>query len=237
MGRGGLPPPPLQAAPGCGGHWCWSVWPSQRAVKRSLGRSLAKSLQSQGSRANAMWAPQSLLQQTRRSTLTKENAPAGGTSPGTAVLAARRELAPCSADSQCTSSATRSLTRAALECATTSTPYQERATHASLTTLTRTVPGATRRVGNASRTPSRGQTQRREADAKQGPTRNTAPPSRATASTSATATPMPLARRRPMLASLDSIGSANATRDGLATESSAWTATAHSAPCPASKLR
>merc|ERR1712130_608941 len=99
------------------------------------------------------------------------------------------------------------------------------------------VPGATRRVGNASRTPSPGQTQRREAVAKQEPTRNTAPPSRATASTSATATPMPLARRRPMLASLDSIGSANATRDGLATESSAWTATAHSAPCPASKLR
>jgi len=58
-----------------------------------------------------------------------------------------------------------------------------------------------------------------------------------TANTSATATPMPLARRRPMLASLDSIGSANATRDGLATESSAWTATAHSAPSPASKSR
>merc|ERR1712130_781312 len=161
---------------------------------------------------------------------TKENAPAGGTSPGTTVLAARRESAPCSADSQCTSSATRSLTRAALECATTSTPSQEKATHASLTTLTRIVPGATRRVGNASRTPSPGQTQRREAVAKQEPTRNTAPPSRSTASTSAIATPMPLARRRPMLASLDSIGSANATRDGLATESSAWTATAHSAP-------
>merc|ERR1711974_250600 len=129
------------------------------------------------------------------------------------------------------------LTRAALECATTSTHSQERATHASLTTLTRTVPGATRRVGNVSRTPSPGQTQRREAAAKQGPTRNTAHPSRVPATTSATATPMPLARRRPMLARLDSIGSANATRDGLATESSAWTATAHSAPSPASKSR
>merc|ERR1711974_342626 len=46
--------------------------------------------------------------ETPRSTLTEENAPAGGTSPGTTVLAARRESAQCSADSQCTSSATKS---------------------------------------------------------------------------------------------------------------------------------
>merc|ERR1712032_707608 len=138
---------------------------------------------------------------------------------------------------KCTSSATRSLTWAALGCATTSSPSQEKAIPASLTTPTLTVPGATRMVGNASRTPSLAQTQRREAVAKQGPTRSTAPPSKVTASTSATATPMPLARRRPMLASLDSIGSANATRDGLAMESNVWTATAHSAPCLASKLR
>merc|ERR1712210_245583 len=195
MGRGGLTPPPLQAAQGCGGHWCWSVccsyWPSQRDERKSpqRERSPERSLQSQGSRANVTLAPQSWPQETPRSTRTTENALAGGTSPGTTVLAARRESAPCSAGSQCTSSATRSLTWAALECATTSTPSQEKATHASLTTPTRIVPGATRRAGNASRTPSPDQTQRREAVAKQGLTRSTARPSKAIASTSATATP------------------------------------------------
>lgn len=166
-----------------------------------------------------------------------ENALAGGTLPGMTVLAARRVSALCSAGSQCTSSATRSQIRAALECATTSTHSQEKAIHASLTTPTRTVLGATRRVGNASRTPSLAQTQRREAAVKQGPTRSTARPSKGIASTLVTATPMPLARRKPMLASLDSIGSVNVTRDGLATESNVWTATAHLAQCPVSKLR
>merc|ERR1712130_474006 len=90
---------------------------------------------------------------------------------------------------------------------------------------------------HASRTPSLAQTQRREAAVKQGPTRSTARPSKGIASTLVTATPMPLARRKPMLASLDSIGSVNVTRDGLATESNVWTATAHLALCPVSKLR
>merc|ERR1712192_371822 len=176
-------------------------------------------------------------QETPRSTLTKENAPAGGISPGTTVLAVRRESAPCSAGSQCTSSATRSLTWAALVFATTSSHSQEKATPASPTTPILIVPGATRTVGNASKTQSLALTQRREVDAKQGRTRSTAPPSKGIASTSATVTPMLLARRRLMLASLDSIGSANVTRDILATESNVWTATAHSAPCQASKLR
>merc|ERR1712192_22360 len=66
-------------------------------------------------------------QETPRSTLTKESAPAGGISPGTTVLAVRRELAPCSAGSQCTSSATRSLTWAALVSATTSSLSQKKA--------------------------------------------------------------------------------------------------------------
>merc|ERR1712181_2373 len=176
-------------------------------------------------------------QETPRSTLTKENAPAGGISPGMTVLAGRRESAPCSAGSQCTSSATRSLTWAALESATTSLPSQEKATPASLTTPTLTAPGATRMVGNVSRTLSPVLTQRREVDAKQGRTRSTAHPSKETASTSATATPMQPARRKLMLASLDNIGNANVTRDIQATESNVWTAMAHSAPCQANKLR
>merc|ERR1712192_134830 len=176
-------------------------------------------------------------QETPRSTLTKENALAGGISPGTTVLAVRRESAPCSAGSQCTSSATRSLTWAALVFATTSSLSQEKATPASPITPTLIVPGATRMVGSVSKTLSLAQTQRREVAAKQGRTRSTAPPSKGIASTSATATPMQLARRRQMLANLDNIGSANVTRDIQATESNAWTAMAHSAPCQANKLR
>merc|ERR1719323_477170 len=106
-----------------------------------------------------------------------------------------------------------------LGCATTNTLSQEKATHATLTTPTRTVPGATRMVGNASRTSTLDLAQRREAAAKQGPTRNTARPSKGIASTLDTATPTPVARRRPMLASMDSTGNVNATRDGLAMES------------------
>merc|ERR1712243_33832 len=157
------------------------------------------------------------------------------------VLAARREgrEALCNADTQCTSSAGRSQIGAALECATTSTPSQEKAIHASLSTPTRTVPGATSWVINASRTLTLGQMQRREAAAKQGPTRSTARPSKVIASTLLNATPMSLASLKPKLASLDSIGSVNVTRprDGLATESNVWTATAHSAQSPISELR
>merc|ERR1711988_1283743 len=208
MGRGGLTPPPLQTAPGCGGQWCWSVFfslpSSQRERKRSHQRvkSLARNHQSQESRVNVTWAHQNLLSQTPRSTLALENALVGGTSRGTTALAARRALAPCSAGSQCTSSATRSRTWAALECATTSTHSLERATRASLTTPTRTA--------------------RR---------------SKGIASISATVIPTPLARRRPTWASLDSTGSASATRDTLETESNAWTAMATSVPNLANKLR
>merc|ERR1711926_36105 len=127
MGRGGLTPPPLQTAPGCGGQWCWSVFfslpSSQRERKRSHQRekSLGRNHQSQESRVNVTWAHQNLLSQTPRSTLALENAPVGGTSRGTTALAARKVLGPCSAVSQCTSSATRSRTWAVLGCATTST--------------------------------------------------------------------------------------------------------------------
>merc|ERR1712013_140234 len=71
---------------------------------------------------------------------------------------------------------------------------------------------------------------RREAAAKQGRTRSTARPSKGIASTSATVIPTPLARRRPMWASLGSTGSASATRDTLEMESNAWTAKATSVP-------
>merc|ERR1712066_972193 len=144
MGRGGLTPPPLQTAPGCGGQWCWSVFfslpSSQRERKRSHQRvkSLARNPQSQESRVNVTWAHQNLLSQTPRSTLALENALVGGTSRGTTALAARRASAPCSAGSQCTSSATRSQTWAVLGCATTSTLSLGRATRASPTTPTRT---------------------------------------------------------------------------------------------------
>merc|ERR1712013_845720 len=149
----------------------------------------------------------------------------------------RRASVPCSAGSQCTSSATRSQTWAALGCATTSTPSLGRATRASLTTPTRTARGATRTVGSASRTRSLDQTRRREAAAKQGRTRSTARPSKEIASISATVIPTPLARRRPTWASSDSTGSASATRDTLETESNAWTAMATSVPNLANKLR
>merc|ERR1711973_574720 len=243
MGRGGLTPPPLQTAPGCGGQWCWSVFfsllSSQRERKRSRQRekSLARNHQSQESRVNVTWADQNLLLQTPRSTLALENAPVGGTSRGTTALAARRALGPCSAGSRCTNSATRSQTWAALGCATTSTPSLGRATRASPTTPTRTARGATRTVGSASRTRSLDQTRRREAAAKQGRTRSTARPSKEIASTSATVIPTPLARRRPTWASLDSTGSASATRDTLEMESNAWTAMATSVPNLANKLR
>merc|ERR1712213_14447 len=243
MGRGGLTPPPLQTAPGCGGQWCWSVFfslpSSQRERKRSHQRekSLARNHQSQELRVNVTWAHQNLLSQTPRSTLALENAPVGGTSRGTTALAARRVLGPCSAGSRCTSSATRSLTWAVLGCATTSTHYLGRAIRASLTTPTRTARGATRTVGSASRTRSLDQTRRREAAAKQGQTRSTARPSKEIASISATVIPTPLARRRPMWASLDSTGSASATRDTLEMESNAWTAMATSVPNLANKLR
>merc|ERR1712112_229543 len=172
------------------------------------------------------------------STRARENALAGGTSARTTVLAARMEG--CSAGTQCTKNATRGIRRmdmAALECATTSTPSQEKAIHATLTIKTRIVPGATRMVINASRTHTLGQAPKREAAAKQGPSRGTASPSKAIASTLLNATPMPLARRKRVLASIDSIGNVNVTRDGGATESNVWTATAHSALCPGSKLR
>merc|ERR1711953_172434 len=243
MGRGGLTPPPLQTAPGCGGQWCWSVFfslpSSQRKRKRShqRGKSLARNHQSQESRVNVTWAHQNLLLQTPRNTLALENAPVGGTSRGTTALAARRGSVPCSAGSQCTSSVTRSRTWAVLGCATTSTHCLERATRASLTTPTRTARGATRTVGSASRTRSLDQTRRREVAAKQGRTRSTARPSKGIASTSVTVIPMPLARRRPTRVSLDSTGSASATRDTLETESNAWTAMATSAPNLANKLR
>merc|ERR1711953_65451 len=103
MGRGGLTPPPLQTAPGCGGQWCWSVFfslpSSQRKRKRShqRGKSLARNHQSQESRVNVTWAHQNLLLRTPRSTLALENALVGGTSRGTTALAARRVLGPCSA--------------------------------------------------------------------------------------------------------------------------------------------
>merc|ERR1711973_716329 len=174
MGRGGLTPPPLQTAPGCGGQWCWSVFfslpSSQRERKRSRQRekSLARNHQSQESRVNVTWAHQNLLLQTPRSTLALENAPVGGTSRGTTALAVRRVLGPCSAGSQCTSSATRSQTWAVLGCATTSTHSLGRATRASLTTPTRTARGATRTVCSVSRTRSLDQTRRRGAAAKQG---------------------------------------------------------------------
>merc|ERR1711972_1091484 len=232
MGRGGLTPPPLQTAPGCGGQWCWSVFfslpSSQRERKRSHQRvkSLARSHQSQESRVNVTWAHQNLQLQTPRSTLALENAPVGGTSRGTTVLAARRVLGPCSAGSRCTSSATRSRTWAALGCATTSTHSLERATR-----------GATRTAGSVSRTRSLDQTRRRGAAAKQGRTRSTARPSKGIASISATVIPTPLARRRPTLASLDSTGSASAARDTVETESNAWTAMATSVPNLANKLR
>merc|ERR1712126_285683 len=201
MGRGGLTPPPLQTAPGCGGQWCWSVFfsllSSQRERKRSHQRvkSLARSHQSQESRVNVTWAHQNLRLQTPRSTLALENAPVGGTSRGTTALAARRGLGPCSAGSQCTSSATRSRTWAVLGCATTSTPSLGRATRASLSSLTRTARGATRTVGSVSRTRSLDQTRRRGAAAKQGRTRSTARPSKGIASISATVIPTPLARK------------------------------------------
>merc|ERR1712203_322986 len=70
-----------------------------------------------------------------------------------------------------TSSVIRSLTWAALEFAITSTPSLEKATHASQTTPTRIVLGVTRVVGNVNRTQSLDQTRKREADAKQGPTK------------------------------------------------------------------
>merc|ERR1711973_458946 len=230
MGRGGLTPPPLQTAPGCGGQWCWSVFfslqSSQRERKRSHQRvkSLARNHQSQESRVNVTGAHQNLLSQTPRSTLALENVLVGGTSRGTTALAARRASAPCSAGSRCTSSATR---RHSLE----------RATCVSLTTPTRTARGATRTAGSVSRTRSLDQTRRREAAAKQGRTRSTARPSKGIASISATVIPTPLARRRPTLASLDSTGSASATRDTLETESNAWTAMATSVPNLANKLR
>merc|ERR1711963_897003 len=236
MGRGGLTPPPLQTAPGCGGQRCWSVFfslpSSQRERKRSHQRvkSLARSHQSQESRVNVTWAHQNLRLQIPRSTLALENAPVGGTSRGTTALAARRVLGPCSAGSQCTSSATRSRTWAVLGCATTSTHSLERATRASLTTLIRTARGATRTAGSVSRTRSLDQTRRREAAAKQGQTRSTARPSKGIASISATVIPTPLARRRPTWASLDNTGSASATRDTLETESNVWTAMATSVP-------
>merc|ERR1711872_940692 len=250
MGRGGLTPPPLQTAPGplvvslgCGGQWCWSIFfslpSSQRERKRShqRGKSLTRNHQSQESRVNVTWAHQNLLSQTPRSTLALENAPVGGTSRGTTALAVRRGLGPCSAGSRCTSSATRSQTWAVLGCATTSTHCLERATRASLTTPTRTARGATRTVGSVSRTRSLDQTRRREAAAKQGRTRSTARPSKEIASTSATVIPTPLARRRPTWASLDSTGSASATRDTLEMESNAWTAMATSVLNLANKLR
>merc|ERR1712039_1133768 len=243
MGRGGLTPPPLQTAPGCGGQWCWSVFfslpSSQRERKRShqRGKSLARNHQSQESRVNVTWAHQNLLHKTPRSTRALENAPVGGTSRGTTALAARRALGPCSAGSQCTSSATRSRTWAVLGCATTSTHSLGRATRVSLTTPTRTARGATRTVGSASRTRSLDQTRRREAAAKQGRTRSTVRPSKETANTSATVIPTQLARRRPMSESLDSTGSANATRDGLATGSNVWIAMEISVPHLTKKLR
>merc|ERR1711973_856419 len=218
MGRGGLTPPPLQTAPGCGGQWCWSVFfslpSSQRERKRSRqrGKSLARNHQSQESRVNVTWAHQNLLSQTPRSTLALENVLVGGTSRGTTALAARRASAPCSAGSRCTSSATRSQTWAALGCATTT-------------------------AGSVSRTRSLDQTPRREAAAKQGRTRSTARPSKEIASISATVIPTPLARRRPTWASLDSTGSASATKDTLEMESNAWTAMATSVPNLANKLR
>merc|ERR1712209_402183 len=189
MGRGGLTPPPLQTAPGCGGQWCWSVFfslpSSQRERKRSHQRekSLARNHQSQELRVNVTWAHQNLLSQTPRSTLALENAPVGGTSRGT------------------------------------------------------TARGATRTVGSVSRTRSLDRTRRREAAAKQGRTRSTARPSKEIASTSATVIQTPLARRRPTWASLDSTGSASATRDTLEMESNAWTAMATSVPNLANKLR
>merc|ERR1712211_201164 len=200
----------------------------QRERKRSHQRvkSLARNHQSQESRVNVTWAHQNLLSQTPRSTLALENA-----------LVARKASAPCSAGSQCTSSATRNRTWAVLGCATTSTPSLGRATRASPTTPTRTARGATRTAGNASRTRSLDQTRRREAAAKQGRTRSTARPSKEIASTSATVIPTPLARRRPTWASLDSTGSASATRDTLETESNAWTAMATSVPNLDNKLR
>merc|ERR1712223_79952 len=243
MGRGGLTPPPLRTAPGCGGQWCWSVFffllSSQRERKRSRqrGKSLARNHQSQESRVNVMWAHQNCLHKTPRSTLALENALVGGTSRGTTALAARRVLGPCSAGSRCTSSATRSRTWAVLGCATTSTHSLERATRVSPTTPTRTARGATRTVGSVSRTRSLDQTRRREAAVKQGRTRSTARPSKEIASTSATVIPTPLARRRPTWASLDSTGSVSATRDTLETESNAWTAMATSVPNLANKLR
>merc|ERR1712025_759602 len=44
-------------------------------------------------------------------------------------------------------------------------------------------------------------------------------------------------KKKRILASMRSIGNVNVTRDGVATESNVWTATAHSAQCPGSKLR
>merc|ERR1712107_525975 len=242
MGRGGLTPPPLQTAPGCGGQWCWSVFfslpSSQRERKRSHQRvkSLARSHQSQESRVNDVGSPKLTAANTKKYTGTGKCA-VGGTSRGTTALAARRGLAPCSAGSQCTSSATRNRTWAVLGCATTSTHSLERATRASPTTPTRTARGAARTAGNASRTRSLDQTRRREAAAKQGRTRSTARPSKEIASTSATVIPTPLARRRPMWASLDSTGSASATRDTLEMESNAWTVMATSVLNLANKLR
>merc|ERR1712211_169493 len=126
---------------------------------------------------------------------------------------------------------------AALGCATTSTHSLGRATRVSPTTPTRTARGATRTAGSVSRTRSLDQTRRRGAAAKQGRTRNTARPSKGIASTSATVIPTPLARRRPTWASLDSTGSASATRDTLEMESNVWTAMATSVPNLANKLR
>merc|ERR1712107_942688 len=74
MGRGGLTPPPLQTAPGCGGQWCWSVFfslpSSQRERKRSRqrARSLARNHQSQESRVNVTWAPKLTPQNTKKYT-------------------------------------------------------------------------------------------------------------------------------------------------------------------------
>jgi len=172
-----------------------------------------------------------------RSTRTREIALAGGTSERTTVLAARMEG--CSADTQNTRNATRSQLRdmAALECATTSTPSQEKAIHATLTMKTQTVPGATSWVINASRTLTQGRTQSMAAAAKKETTRTTACPSKAIASTLLNATPMPLARRKQKLASMGSFGNVNVTGDFLATEYYVGTATAHSALSLISKLR
>merc|ERR1712172_163075 len=137
-----------------------------RKKKPSKGKKPGKKPSKPGVKGECDVGSPKLPQETPRSTLTKENVLAGGISPGTTVLAVRRELAPCSAGSQCTSSATRSLTWAALVSATTSSLSQEKATPASLTTPTRTVPGATRTGGNASRMQSLALTQRREAAVK-----------------------------------------------------------------------